>query len=137
MQTHSADRLHVPLSCQFTFPLHTTYGREGPSVFCLHRMAPGFPGSSQFVTWKANLHYPNNIKSHFFNFDISSYNLGYSVHCYTHMHQGCKFSDSWELFHMKSGHSLWLVSEKRLVCAQGTALEFRTIGTSLSFIKDS
>lgn len=38
---------------------------------------------------------------------------------------------------MKSGRSSLLVSEKRLVCAQGTALEVRTMGTALSFIKDS
>lgn len=38
---------------------------------------------------------------------------------------------------MKSGRSSWLVSEERLLCAQGTALEVRTMGKALSFIKDS
>lgn len=34
---------------------------------------------------------------------------------------------SWELVHMKSGMSSLLVSKRRLVCAQGTALEGRTL----------
>lgn len=61
-------QLHVPLSCQYASSHHNTYGREGLSVSCLHRMAPGFPESSLFVTLEANLYYPNNIKSCIFNF---------------------------------------------------------------------
>lgn len=61
-------QLHVPLSCQFAFPHLNASGREGSSVSYLHRMASGFPGSSQFVTAEANLYYPNNTKSHILNF---------------------------------------------------------------------
>lgn len=90
-------------------------------------MGPGFPGGSQFVMLEANLCYPNNIKSHF-----SSYNSSHSIHTLSYSHVVL-----WELLPMKSARSSLLVSEKRRVCAQGTALEVRTVGIALNFIKKS